>query len=679
MKGKTMSYRSWFRTKTVELILRDSESTEGKLKRSLGPFQLTMLGIGAIIGAGIYTTIGTAVAGDALRPGAGPAIILSFFLTGIVCVFTAVCYAEFASIVPISGSAYTYSYASLGEIIAWIIGWDLIIEYSVSSIAVAVSWSNYFRTFLKGFGIFIPDWLAMDYRTAAQIVDAAGVQVVFRDAPHLIGVPIVLNLVAVGIITLIILVLVWGIRESSNFNILMVTFKIAVLTFFIFIGFKWVRPENWQPFAPNGWAGLSTGAAIVFFAFIGFDAVSTAAEETRNPKRDLPIGILASLAICTVFYVLVAAVFTGLIPYQALKSTLLNEQAEPLTLALRYGIPNPGFAEGLVAIGAVVAQAAVLLVMLFGQPRILFSMSRDGLLPSAFSRVHPRFKTPAFSTITTGLVVAGIAAVANIEEMVDLTNVGTLFAFILVCSGIIVLRIKEPDRPRPFRVPGGWLWSFLLYSGFFLVVLFLPLTVLWKVILLSGGAIFFALLRNHVFPALGIVSCLYLIYYLPPTSWLRFGAWLNFGFVIYAGYGSFNSRLTGTAASRETVSHSVQAYFNGVWLLLAGTSLLFLLRGIDIFQAAYHANKGLAGFEKAGAAFALLLTPGPWLKVSWFLIVPLVLNSFVLCPVIIRKSMKTWRMEDQLGRYSRTSFAMSAALVLFSAFYLCGVTAYNLF
>ena len=668
-----------FQIKSVESILRDSENTEGKLKRSLGPFQLTMLGIGAIIGAGIFATIGTAVAGDAFRPGAGPAIMLSFVLTAVVCVFTAVCYAEFASIVPISGSAYTYSYASLGELIAWIIGWDLIIEYAVGNIAVAISWSNYFRTFLTGFGLNIPDWLAMDYRTAARIVDTAGVQTVFRDAPHVFGIPVIFNLVAVGIVALITLVLIWGIRESSNFNILIVTIKIGVLLFFIVIGLKWIQPENWHPFAPNGWFGISTGAAIVFFAYIGFDAVSTVAEETRNPQRDLPIGILASLVVCTLFYVVVAAVFTGLISYPALRSSLANEQAEPLTLALRHVSSSLGFAAGIVAFGAVIAQMAVLLVFQLGQPRILFSMSRDGLLPPAFSRIHPRFKTPAFSTIVTGVFVAAFAAVASIDEMVDLTNVGTLFAFILVCAGIIVLRIKEPDRPRPFRVPGGWLWAVLLFAGLTVVVFFLPLAGLWKLALLTGGAVFMAVFRNHIFPALGIASCLYLIYFLPPTSWLRFGAWLNFGFVIYVSYGAFHSRLTGAAAGREAAEHTARAYFNGAWLALCGTALLFILRGVDIYEAAGRAAVASGGTGKAAEAFSLLFTPGPWLEVSWFLIIPLVINSFVLCPVIIRSSLQSWRAGEHLRRYSGTSLTISTALVLFSVFYLYGVIAFNLF
>ncbi|OGG02236.1 MAG: hypothetical protein A3F83_12865 [Candidatus Glassbacteria bacterium RIFCSPLOWO2_12_FULL_58_11] len=674
-----MPYRRLFRTKTLDSILKDADSSEYRLKRALGPVQLTMLGIGAIIGAGIFATIGTAAAGDVFRPGAGPAIMLSFVITAVVCTFTAVCYAEFASIVPISGSAYTYSYATLGEIVAWVIGWDLIIEYAVGNIAVAISWANYFRTFLKGFGIFIPEWLAMDYRTAARIVDAAGVQTVFRDAPHIFGIPVVFNLLAVGIVFLITVILVWGISESSNFNMLMVGTKIVVLLFFVVVGLKWVQPENWHPFAPNGWAGISSGAAIVFFAYIGFDAVSTVAEETRNPQRNLPAGILASLVICTVFYVLVAAVFTGLISYPELKSTLANEQAEPLTMALRHASPSLGWAAGIVAFGAVIANTAVLLVFQLGQPRILFSMARDGLLPPAFSRIHPRFRTPAFSTILTGIFVAGFAAVASIDEMVDLTNIGTLFAFILVCAGIIMLRLKDPGRPRPFRVPAGWLWSGLLYAVFIQVLFFLPLSGSLKFTLAALGALLFAVFRNHIFPVLGIFSCLYLIYYLPPTSWLRFAAWLNFGFVIYVAYGAFNSRLTGRAVNRDPAELRAQAYFTGAWLALAGTLFLFLMRGFDLFQAACHASRDLTGQEQAGQALVQLMTPGPWLQASGFLIVPLVLNNLVLCPLIVRSTLKAWREGEKVSRITLTSLLIAGALAVFSIIYLYRVAEYHLF
>jgi APA family basic amino acid/polyamine antiporter len=490
--------RKLLRTKGLEAILHEGEVPEHQLRRALGWFDVILLGIGAIIGAGIFATIGTAAAGDIARPGAGPALILSFVLTAIACGFAALCYAEFAAMVPISGSAYTYSYATLGELVAWIIGWDLIIEYAVGNVAVAISWANYFKTFVSGFGIYIPDWLSTDYRTAAKIPG------LLENAPHILGFPIVFNILALGIVMMITLVLVLGIKESARVNAVMVIVKLVVLGFFVLIGLKYVKPEHWTPFAPNGWAGIQAGAAIVFFAYIGFDAVSTVAEEVRNPKRDLPIGIIGSLVVCTVIYIVVAAVFTGIIPYDALVKTLATSQAEPLTLALQYAkIERWGdIAIGIVAFGSVVAHTAVLLVFQLGQPRIFFSMARDGLLPPSFARVHPKYKTPYVTTILTGLVVGVTSMFTSIDEMVDLTNIGTLFAFVLVCTGIIILRKREPDRPRAFRTP------------------FVPLV-----------------------PLLGIGSCFYLMLGLPWITWMRFGLWLLVGLVIYLLYGFRRSLL----------------------------------------------------------------------------------------------------------------------------------------
>jgi len=631
-----------FRTKSLDDLSRDAERNEYQLKRVLGPVQLTLFGIGAIIGAGIFATIGTAAAGDAFRPGAGPALMVSFMITAVVCGFTALCYAEFASLVPIAGSAYTYAYATLGEVVAWVIGWDLIIEYAVGNIAVAISWANYFKTFLRGFGVFIPDWLSMDYRTASRIVDSAGVQVVYRDAPQVLGVPIIFNLLAMLIVFFITVILIWGIRESARFNAVMVGIKIVVLTFFIVIGAYWVKPENWTPFAPNGWAGISAGAAIVFFAYIGFDAVSTAAEETRNPKRDLPIGIIASLIICTLFYVIVSMIFTGLISFDALRAKLSIEQAEPLTMALEHASPTLGWAVGIVAFGSVIAHTAVLFIFQLGQPRIFFSMARDGLLPKVFTRVHPRFRTPWISTILTGLFVATFAAVASIDEMVDLTNIGTLFAFILVCFGIIVLRRREPDRPRPFRVPSGAKWALVLYLAFLGILLWVPWSLAVKLALSVAVAVLFYGLRNHLFPVLGILSCSYLIYYLPPTSWLRFAAWLNIGFVIYAGYGQSHSRLAGTAVQPQADRLAYSAKI-GAALTLIGTGLLFFMHGLDVVL---RAGKDLTGLEKWQVGLRQLLHAESWLEVSWFLIVPLLINAVVLCPLVLvrarrAKGMKT--------------------------------------
>jgi len=492
-------FNDLFRRKSMDQLAADLEEPEHRLKKVLGPIDVTALGIGAIIGAGIFATIGTAAAGDATRPGAGPALILSFVVTGIACGFAALCYAEFAAMIPISGSAYTYAYATLGELIAWIIGWDLIIEYAVGNVAVAISWANYFKTLVSGFGITIPDWISTDYRTGARIPG------LLENAPHLFGIPIVFNLLAIGIVAAITIVLVIGIRESATMNTAMVTLKLIVLAFFIMVGWSYIKGANFRPFMPNGWAGVQAGAAIVFFAYIGFDAVSTVAEETRNPSRDLPIGIIGSLVISTLIYILVAAVFTGIIPFPVLKQKLATEQAEPLTMALQYA--NIGrFANlfvGIVAFGSVVAHTAVLLVFQLGQPRIFFSMARDGLLPESFAKVHPRFQTPHVTTILTGVAVGVCAMFTSIDEMVDLTNIGTLFAFILVCIGILILRSREPERRRAFRVP----WS-------------------------------------PVLPLLGVAACIYLMLGLPWITWIRFGLWLVVGMVVYFSYGLRRSRLS---------------------------------------------------------------------------------------------------------------------------------------
>ncbi len=601
-----MEAKAWARTKSLDAILKDAEKPEYQLRRALGPWHLTLLGIGAIIGAGIFATPGTAAAGDAQRPGAGPALMVSFLITAVACGFAALCYAEFAAMVPISGSAYTYSYATLGEFVAWVIGWDLIIEYAVGNVAVAISWANYFKTFLaEAFQLHVPHWLSMDYRTA---VKTPGV---LDSAPQLFGQPIVFNLLAVGIIALITVILIWGIRESARFNAIMVTIKVIVLLFFIGIGFGYVKVENYQPFMPNDWAGVSAGAAVIFFAYIGFDAVSTVAEETKNPQRNLPIGIIASLLICAVFYVVVSAVFTGLISYPELQAKRATEQAEPLTVALQTAITDDTIrqrAVTFVAFGSVIAHTAVLLVFQLGQTRMFMAMSRDGLLPKAFSRVHPRFRTPHYSTLLVGLFVAVVAAFASIDEMVDLTNIGTLFAFILVCTGIMVLRKRDPDRPRPFRVPGGW-----------------------------------------TLPILGILSCLYLIYYLPETSWLRFTAWLNLGFVVYVGYGSVQSRLTGRHLSDRPATHDAGTAALGAWVALLGTASLFGMRALSV---------GLSGGD--------ILSPDAWVRISGergellFLVVPLVCNALVLCPIVIWRAIRA-------GRNGATGIGMSlliASLVI---------------
>lgn len=477
-----------FQVKSVDRILRDAENREYQLKRVLGPVSLTALGIGAIIGAGIFATTGTAAAGDATRVGAGPALILSYFLTAVACGFCALCYAELASMIPISGSAYTYSYATLGEFVAWVIGWDLILEYAVGNVAVAVSWSGYFQDLLRGLGIELPRWMATNYNTAMRSPE------ILASAPHLFGIPLFINLPAVLIVAAITVLLVIGIKESANFNSVIVAIKLLVVMGFIVVGVRYVKPEHWHPFMPNGWTGVITGASLVFFAYIGFDAISTTAEEARNPQRDLPIGMIASLLICTVLYVATTAVLTGMVPYTQLGT------AEPLSTALR--LINLNWASGLVAFGAVIAMTAVLLVFQLGQPRIFFSMSRDGLLPEKFSSVHPKFRTPYVTTILTGVGVAAFAAFVNINDAVEFTNIGTLFAFILVSAGVIVLRYKDPKRPRPFRCP--WV---------------------------------------PVVPILSILSCLILMYYLPFITWMRFLGWFLIGVVIYFLYSKKNSKL----------------------------------------------------------------------------------------------------------------------------------------
>jgi len=486
----------------------------GGLKRTLGKWHLTALGVGATIGAGIFATTGTAIVGDELRPGAGPAIIISFLLTAVTCGFAALCYAEFAAMVPISGSAYTYAYASLGELVAWIIGWDLIIEYAVGNIGVAIGWSGYFRELLSHFGLALPAWLATDYRSAQMAAEAIASGVTtpsseylasaLTTAPTIFGFSFIANLPAFCVVGLITCVLVIGIRESANTNNAMVILKIAVILFFVAVGATLIRPENWSNpatggFAPNGFAGISAGAAIIFFSYIGFDATSTAAEEARDPGKDMPFGIIMSLVVCTVLYIILAAVMTGIAPWQLLGTP------EPMVTALALADGSPRLLQisrFIVSLGAVIAMSSVLLVFQLGQPRIFMSMARDGLLPPFLARVHPRFKTPYIGTMLTGFFVATFAAFANIAEVVDLTNIGTLFAFVLVSAGVIVLRRVEPDRPRPFRAP--WV----------------PFT-----------------------PIASIVACLYLMLQLPRLTWIRFGIWLALGLVVYFLYGMRHSRI----------------------------------------------------------------------------------------------------------------------------------------
>src|SRR5262245_15369645 len=504
---------SLFVRKSIEDCEKDV-SHAGALKRSLGKWHLTALGVGATIGAGIFATTGTAIVGDSARPGAGPAIVFSFLLTAVACGFAALCYAEFAAMVPIAGSAYTYAYVSIGEFIAWIIGWDLIVEYAVGNIGVAIGWSGHFKELMTHFGVNIPAWLATDYRSAHDAFVALGAGTndattqylasAWTSAPHIGSVPVIFNLPAFAVVAVLTVILLIGIKESANSNNAMVLLKIGLIVFFLCIGVFLIRPENYTNpatggFAPNGFKGISAAAAIIFFSYIGFDAVSTAAEEAKNPARDMPFGIIMSLVICTVLYILLSIVMTGIAPWKQLGTP------EPMITALQFAEGPPKlltFSRFIIALGAVAAMGSVLLVFQLGQPRIFYSMSRDGLLPRAFAKVHPKYRTPYVGTILTGLFVATFAGFANIAEVVDLTNIGTLFAFVLVSAGVIFLRRTEPDRPRPFRVPG------------------VPYT-----------------------PIISILACFYLMIQLPAVTWIRFGIWLAVGLVFYFLYGYKNSVL----------------------------------------------------------------------------------------------------------------------------------------
>jgi basic amino acid/polyamine antiporter, APA family len=478
--------------------LEQTESSHS-LKRVLGAGDLVMLAIGAVIGAGIFGAIGTAAAGQVgpdgvvVRYGAGPALVLSFLLLGGVCALAALCYAELAAMIPQAGSAYAYAYATLGELVAWIIGWDLILEYAVGNVAVAISWGDYFNTLLRGLGIDLPAWLTTGYRTAL-LSSNPDVNSLLSTAPQLLGVPILINIPAFAIVMAITWLLLRGARESSTANNVMVVVKLVALALFVGVGMMALDTANYVPFAPNGFTGVHQGAAIVFFAYIGFDAISTAAEETRNPQRNLPIGILGGLAVCTVIYVVVGAVLTGMVPYGQLAV------ADPLSRALELaGYSGVGW---VVALGAAASMTAVLLVFQYGQPRIFYAMARDGLLPAWAARVDPKTRVPWATTLITGVMVALASLVGDAAETYDLTNIGTLFAFAIVCAGVLVLRLVEPDRPRPFRVPGVWLVA-----------------------------------------PLGIAACLFVMAGLPRQAWERFGLWLAVGTLIYAAYGYRRSRL----------------------------------------------------------------------------------------------------------------------------------------
>jgi amino acid transporter len=591
--------KSLFRRKSIAQIQADAAAglsdhaqdtvggEGGGLRRSLGTFDLTMLGIAAIIGAGIFAMIGQASFNG------GPAVILLFIFAAVACGFSALCYAEFASKIPIAGSAYTYAYASFGELLAWIIGWDLLVEYAIGNIAVAISWSDYFTGLLRGYGINIPLNFTMDYRTASQGFEAvqkavadgstvAALEAACKDAeavvscnqidaysawanaPTVGGFPIVADLPALGIVFLITALVYVGIRESKTASNIMVALKLAVILLVIILGAFYVQPSNWSPFAPNGFSGVMSGVAAVFFAYIGFDALSTTAEECKNPYRDLPRGMIFSLIICTILYVALALVLTGMVSYK-----LLNV-GDPLAFVFGEEGVNIPWISGVIAISAVIAIATVLLVFQLGQPRLWMAMSRDGLLPKVFSSIHPKFRTPWFSTILTGLMVAIPALFMNLSEVTDLSVIGTLFAFTLVCAGVLVKDKEFAGQKRfvpyinsQFIVPVLFIIiaaAVFYYNGEAVGNYFTDMTPTYEgetplgtfshkipyivfILFSIAMAILCFVKRLSLIPVLGIMFCTYLMTELGISNWIRFGIWLLVGIAIYFLYGYRHSKL----------------------------------------------------------------------------------------------------------------------------------------
>jgi APA family basic amino acid/polyamine antiporter len=460
---------SLFRTKNLDAMVAQSRAAGG-LKKVLGPLDLVLMGIGAIVGTGIFVLTGTGAVT------AGPALTLSFVIAAMACGFAALCYAEFASTIPVAGSIYTYSYATMGEVVAWMIGWDLLLEYGLATSAVSVGWSGYFQSLIGGFGLKLP--------------------VALTAAPGSIpGVDTLFNLPAMIIMLVLTAMLSFGVRESARLNSVMVVIKIGVVLLFIVVGARYVEPANWQPFMPFGMNGTMSAAALVFFAFIGFDAVTSAAEEVKRPERDLPIGIIGSLVVCTILYVIVSAIMTGIVPYQQFAGV-----DHPVSLALQFAKQN--WVAGFVDLGAILGMTTVILVMTYGQTRVIFAMSRDGLLPQRLAKVHPKYGTPFFATWIVGIVFGLIAAVVPLGVLAELINIGTLAAFCLVSVAVIVLRRTRPDLPRAFRCPG------------------VPLV-----------------------PGLAIAFCVALMTFLSKTTWIAFGIWLVIGLVVYFAYSRRHSLL----------------------------------------------------------------------------------------------------------------------------------------
>lgn len=562
-----MKKEQLLRTKPVESILKDLHQhpelmegeihadLHGKLSRKLKVRDLVGFGIAAIVGAGIFSTIGKAAFNG------GPGISLLFIFTAVACAFSALCYAEFASRIPVSGSAYTYAYASFGELAAWIIGWDLLMEYAIGNIAVAISWSDYFTSFLRGFNIHLPLWTTMDFLTAYRGFNAGDATSeayqAWANAPQIGGLHLVLDLPALMIVFFITYLVYRGIHESRTASNMMVLLKLCVIFMVIVIGAFYINPDNWHPFLPNGMSGVMKGVSAVFFAYIGFDAISTTAEECENPQRDLPLGMMYSLIICTVLYVTLSLVLTGLVSY-----TELNV-GDPLAFVFeRLGMP---WISGIVAFSAIIAMASVLLVFQMGQPRIWMSMSRDGLLPRKFATIHPKFHTPSFATIVTGCLVAIPALFMNLTEVTDLTSIGTLFAFVLVNAGILILDERNNIPRGKFSVP-------YINGKYIVPVLVVAIFVGWRFLSPSGFNQFFTegnnwnelkhklpfwlfmflaiytAIRSFVksyslIPVLGLLSCFYLMTELGWTNWLRFLIWLIIGLVIYIFYGYNHSKL----------------------------------------------------------------------------------------------------------------------------------------
>ncbi len=562
--------KSLFRKKSVSKLLEDLASGYGDsehqhgggLNKVLKTKDLTFMGIAAVIGAGIFSTIGVASFNG------GPGVTILFVITAITCGFSALCYAEFASRIPVSGSAYTYAYASFGELIAWIIGWDLLMEYAIGNIAVAISWSKYFTNLLEGFHVHIPGFLTMDYLSAyrgfgqLEKLKASGAAIdenirlaaaAWNSAPQIGSLKLIADVPALFIVFMITWLVYVGIRETKKATNAMVMLKIAVVLGVIILGFFYIQPANWHPFLPNGFAGVMKGVSGVFFAYIGFDAISTTAEECENPQRDLPRGMIYSLIICTVLYILIALVLTGMVNYKEL------QVEDPLAFVFaRIGLKNISY---IISISAVVATASVLLIFQMGQPRIWMSMSRDGLLPKAFSRIHPKYHTPSFATIVTGFVVAIPALFLNLTEVTDLTSIGTLFAFVLVCGGVLLLpkdeEVQKEGTHKKFKIP-------YVNSKYIVPVLFLVgLVVFWKPFTalfhytgdhdklpyflffgLSAVLAVLSFLKNlSLIPVLGLLSCFYLMTELGYTNWLRFLIWLVIGLVIYFTYSYKHSKL----------------------------------------------------------------------------------------------------------------------------------------